>query len=197
MVLFGIPTFVTSPPFLPLPSSRTVSRQDGRSQSRLAPHPIADLSDRARRARPHALHPPPSATACTTGQLRENASSSAIVVVDHGSRRAAANDMLHQVARMVRHRSNGVPVYSAHMELATPSIADAFAAAVSKGASHILVVPFFLSPGRHVTTDIPKLAKEAASLYSGVTYDVRPPIGTHPAIADVILERAGTGTALP
>jgi sirohydrochlorin ferrochelatase len=117
----------------------------------------------------------------------------AIVVVDHGSRREAANDMLSDVALMVRQRSNGIPVFIAHMELATPSIADAFESAVAGGANHVIVVPFFLSPGRHVTSDIPKLTEHAATRHTGVTYDVRPPIGTHPAIADVIMERAGSG----
>lgn len=144
-----------------------------------------------RRARINRQSTSASTLSCIASQPIEGSISPAIVVVDHGSRRDAANEMLDDVADMVRRRSSGVPVYSAHMELAKPSIADAFAGAVSNGASHIIVVPFFLSPGRHVTTDIPELAKEAAKSYVGVTYDVRPPIGTHPAIAKVIMERAG------
>jgi sirohydrochlorin ferrochelatase len=121
----------------------------------------------------------------------------AIIVVDHGSRRAAANEMLNGVTDMVRHRAGGIPVFGAHMELSEPSISDAYVAAVAGGANHVIVVPFFLAPGRHVTTDIPRLCEAAADLFPGVTYDVRPPIGTHPSIADVIVERAGAGVPFP
>lgn len=115
----------------------------------------------------------------------------AIVLVDHGSRVAAANDMLFEIASAVHLRSKGVPVFPAHMELAEPTIADAVDAAIAKGATHILVVPFFLARGRHVTSDIPALVSAAAGRHAGITYDIREPIGTHPGIADVVIEKAG------
>lgn len=77
------------------------------------------------------------------------------------------------------------------MELAAPSIADGFAACVTDGATHVLVVPFFLGPGRHVTRDIPQLAAAAAEGHPGVTYEVRPHLGVHESMVDVILERSG------
>jgi sirohydrochlorin ferrochelatase len=115
----------------------------------------------------------------------------AVIVVDHGSKRMAANQMLEDISLMVKSRTQGIPVYAAHMELAQPSISDAFTSAVFHGANHVIIVPFFLAPGRHVTSDIPALVAAAAKGHEGVTYDVRAPIGTHPAIADVIMERAG------
>jgi sirohydrochlorin ferrochelatase len=115
----------------------------------------------------------------------------AIVVVDHGSKRDAANNNLNDVIAVIRARSNGVPIYGAHMELANPTIAEAYAAAVRGGANHVIIVPFFLAPGRHVTSDIPALVSDAAQSHPGVTFDVRSPIGTHPAIADLVMERAG------
>ena len=48
----------------------------------------------------------------------------AILLIDHGSRRHAANDMLHEVAALVESVAAGaVIVVPAHMELAEPSIA--------------------------------------------------------------------------
>lgn len=114
----------------------------------------------------------------------------ALIVVDHGSKRQAANDMLFEVADNIRSRTS-VPVFAAHMELAVPTINDAVDQCSLAGISHIIVVPFFLSLGRHVTTDIPQLTAEAVARYAGMSYEVRPPIGTHPAIIDVVLDRAG------
>lgn len=115
---------------------------------------------------------------------------SALLLVDHGSKRAAANEMLTEVAEMLRAKSD-IPVYTAHMEIVSPTIADGMQRCVEDGAMHVIVVPFFLSPGRHSTTDIPNLAAEAAAKNRNISYEVRPPIGTHPGIVDVILDRAG------
>lgn len=120
-----------------------------------------------------------------------NSANTAIIVVDHGSKRQAANDMIFRVADDVRRRSpSNLRVVAAHMELAAPSIGDAVAECARDGVTHVVVVPFFLSPGRHAMEDIPELTERAASEH-GVTFEVRPPIGTHPSIIDVVLDSAG------
>ncbi len=40
------------------------------------------------------------------------------------------------------------------MELASPSLEDAFSVCVSSGAEEIVVHPYFLAPGRHSKTDV-------------------------------------------
>lgn len=115
----------------------------------------------------------------------------AIIVVDHGSKRQAANDMIFKVAQDIQLRTPEVPIFAAHMELAEPTIADAVKQCAEQGFKHVIIVPFFLSPGRHATEDIPQLTREAVEQYPDLTYDVRPPIGTHPSIIDVVLDRAG------
>ena len=69
----------------------------------------------------------------------------ALVLVDHGSRLASANEMLEPLAAMVR-KIQPLPVYIAHMELAEPTIQQAFDAAVENGARFVFVFPYFLSP---------------------------------------------------
>ena len=51
------------------------------------------------------------------------------------------------------------------MELAEPSLAQAYEACVAQGAKSVVCHPFFLSPGRHATEDIPLMLAEAASKY--------------------------------
>jgi sirohydrochlorin ferrochelatase len=144
----------------------------------------------AQRGRPHRASISRQSVECCSATA-ESSICPAIVVVDHGSKREAANNNLNDVIAVIRARSNGVPIYGAHMELANPTIAEAYSAAVQGGANHVIVVPFFLAPGRHVTSDIPALVSDAAQSHPGVTFDVRSPIGTHPAIADLVMERSG------
>ena len=114
-----------------------------------------------------------------------------IILVDHGSRFGAANEMLLEVAALYRRVSGRKIVEPAHMELAAPSIEQAFDACVAQGAQVVVVHPYFLSPGRHSTTDIPRLVGEAATRHHGVTFHVTQPLGLSERIADVISERIG------
>ncbi len=75
------------------------------------------------------------------------------------------------------------------MELALPSIRDAFARCVARGAKSVIVFPYFLAPGRHWREDIPRLAAEAAAGFPGIPFLVTAPLGPHPAMATIIGER--------
>jgi len=87
-----------------------------------------------------------------------------IIIVDHGSRRDESNKMLEQVAELFGRRFSEKYdiVEPAHMELAEPSIATAYARCAGRGAGRIVVIPFFLGPGKHWTQDIPRLTADAA-----------------------------------
>jgi sirohydrochlorin ferrochelatase len=113
----------------------------------------------------------------------------AIVLVDHGSRRAEANAVLVRVAELVRERMPGCVVEVAHMTLAPPDLAGAIEACVAAGAAEIVVHPYFLAPGEHAMRDIPAIARAAADRHLGVSIRVSEPLGVHPALVDAILDR--------
>ncbi|CAM9402512.1 unnamed protein product [Ectocarpus sp. 4 AP-2014] len=100
-----------------------------------------------------------------------------VIVCDHGSRRENANTMLFEVAERYRSFSGFEIVEAAHMELAEPSIEEAFDRCVAAGAQKVVLHPFFLSPGRHVTSDIPALMVAAAKRHPGVGWVVSEPLG--------------------
>jgi hypothetical protein len=114
-----------------------------------------------------------------------------LVVVDHGSKRAAANEMLVEVGLMFKRVSGLGIVEPAHMELCEPTIEQAFDRCVEQGATVVVVHPYFLSPGRHSTTDIPALAGAAAARHPGVKFHVTQPLGLDEKIAAVMVERIG------
>lgn len=84
-----------------------------------------------------------------------------------------------------------VVVRYAHMELAEPDIRRGFTDCVEAGATEITVFPYMLSPGRHSTTDIPRMVAVAASAFPQVTFSVTPAFGVHEKLAELILDRAG------
>src|SRR5262245_41098582 len=112
-----------------------------------------------------------------------------VIVVDHGSRREESNEMLSDVVRSFGSASGMPIVEPAHMELAEPSIATAFARCVERGAKTVVVFPYFLLPGKHWHEDIPRLTAEAAARHPGVEFRVTSPFGHHPLLFNVIGQR--------
>jgi sirohydrochlorin ferrochelatase len=94
--------------------------------------------------------------------------------------------IISQVAQKYKKSSKFSIVEVAHMELSEPSIATAFDQCIEKGANRIICHPFFLSPGRHVTEDIPRLMSEAAERHPGATYDITDPLGMQEEILSLI-----------
>lgn len=116
----------------------------------------------------------------------------AILLIDHGSRRDEANHMLACMAALVqRMAGERIVVRHAHMELAEPDIAAGFAECVAAGACEVIAFPYMLSPGRHSTSDIPRLVAQAASTFPGVHFSVTPAFGVHEGLGELILHRAG------
>jgi sirohydrochlorin ferrochelatase len=114
-----------------------------------------------------------------------------IIIVDHGSRRQESNAMLEELARLFaeRFRARYGIVEAAHMEIAEPSIATAYARCVERGARRVVVCPFFLGPGKHWTGDIPRLTAEAAQKFPDTTYHVTPYMGIDDLILDLLDKR--------
>lgn len=118
-----------------------------------------------------------------------------VILVDHGSRRQESNQLLLEVVEHFAKASGLAIVEPAHMELAEPSIAAAFARCVERGAKTVVVFPYFLLPGKHWHDDIPRLAAEAAARHPGVRFRVTAPFGHHPLLFDVIGERIADSLA--
>ena len=115
-----------------------------------------------------------------------------IVIVDHGSTREESNRMLEEIAALFARRfaERYEIVEPAHMELAEPSIATAYARCVERGAQRVVVCPFFLGPGKHWTQDIPRLTAAAARQHPPTQYHVAPTLGIDDLILDLLEKRA-------
>ncbi len=102
--------------------------------------------------------------------------------------------MLHDMAELIQTMAGSdVVVRYAHMELSEPTVAAGFADCVEGGATDITVFPYMLSPGRHSTSDIPRMVAAVAHAYPNVSFSVTPAFGLHEKLAEVVLERAGIG----
>ncbi|MDO6459484.1 CbiX/SirB N-terminal domain-containing protein [Granulosicoccaceae sp. 1_MG-2023] len=103
----------------------------------------------------------------------------ALLLVAHGSRRAASNEEVQRLATAVEQQLDGACpiVTTAFLELADPLIPEAIDRCVARGASEIIVLPYFLAAGRHVAEDIPRIAEQAVAAHPGVRLTLAPHLG--------------------
>ncbi len=113
-----------------------------------------------------------------------------VILFGHGSRLATANDHLRALAARLRESGRFPICEAAFLELTTPAMADAVKSCVGQGAERVVIVPYFLAVGRHVTEDIPGLIEEARRTLGpgGDTFPIELTdiVGNHPAILEVI-----------
>jgi sirohydrochlorin ferrochelatase len=120
----------------------------------------------------------------------------AILLIDHGSRRAEANEMLYCMANLVQTMAGpDVIVRPSHMELTEPTVAQGFSSCVAAGATEVIAFPYMLSPGRHSIEHIPEMVAEAAQGHPGVAFSVTSAFGVHEKLAELILDRAKIAVA--
>jgi sirohydrochlorin ferrochelatase len=120
----------------------------------------------------------------------------AILLIDHGSRREAANEMMDCMANLVQAMAGpDVVVRFAHMELAEPSIAAGVRQCVEAGATELICFPYMLSPGKHSTGDIPRLVAAATTDFPDLAVSVTSAFGVHEKLAELILERSNVPVA--
>lgn len=117
--------------------------------------------------------------------------SSAILLIAHGSRRAAANADLVQLANSVRARCPDQIVEIAYLELTEPTIPQGAARCVERGATDVRMSPFFLSAGTHIAEDLTGFQAEFSTQFPGIHFQLCPPLGLHPLLVNALLERLG------
>jgi sirohydrochlorin ferrochelatase len=113
----------------------------------------------------------------------------AILLVAHGSRREASNDEVRQLAARLQTiaAQQSREVRAAFLELAEPSIPDGIQQCIDNGATEVVVLPYFLSAGRHVAADIPAEVKIKQDQHPDINISIAPYLGSAPAIDNVLM----------
>ena len=123
--------------------------------------------------------------------------STALLLIAHGSRNPDANADLVQVAEQVRRSGKYDLVETAFLELAAPTIAHAAQRCVEQGARRVVLLPYFLSAGVHVRDDLRHHCDELAARFPEVGFVLAEPLGPHPALVDIVLQRAAAARDQP
>jgi sirohydrochlorin ferrochelatase len=113
-----------------------------------------------------------------------------VIFFAHGSSVESANEAVREVARTAAAHGGFECYEAAFLECAQPDLGAAVDRLVERGATRVLVVPYFLTLGIHLQRDLPRMVREAAQHHPELPIDVTPPLDGHPALAGILVERA-------
>jgi sirohydrochlorin ferrochelatase len=116
-------------------------------------------------------------------------STTAVLLIAHGSRHAPANDDLHQLVARLAERGDYAIVEACFLELADPDIPAGGDRCVARGADRVLMVPYFLSAGVHLLRDLATARDELRNRHPGVEFRLGPALGPHALLERLVRER--------
>jgi sirohydrochlorin ferrochelatase len=119
----------------------------------------------------------------------------AVLLIAHGSRRAAANADLEQLAGDVSRQGGYAIVETAYLELAEPDIPAGVRRCIERGARRVLMLPYFLSAGVHVSSDLEEHRQSLAAEFPSAEFVLCPHLGLHPLMTQIVLDRLQGGRA--
>lgn len=112
------------------------------------------------------------------------------IVFAHGSRLEAANESVRTAATQMSQQGGFDRVEVAFLDCVPPDLVTCIGRLAQGGVQRVVVIPYFLMPGRHTAEDLPRLVANASRIYKQVKIDVTDTLDGHPALGAILLERA-------
>jgi sirohydrochlorin cobaltochelatase len=108
----------------------------------------------------------------------------------HGSPDPGANQPIEAIAGRVRASGRFAHVIVCFLELNEPSIPDAIDDMVTRGARHVIAMPYFLQLGGHVAEDLPAAIEAARQRHATTQIILAEHLAYDELLVRVIADRA-------
>ncbi len=114
----------------------------------------------------------------------------ALLIIAHGSRQKDANRFLETLSKELAAEAKDkfALVQCAFLQFNGPFADESIVDLISKGARQIVVFPFFLGAGSHVSVDIPNLVIEAQAKYPDILFETATFLGGVKGLKNLILD---------
>ncbi|EMN4666359.1 CbiX protein [Staphylococcus aureus] len=110
------------------------------------------------------------------------------IIVAHGMRRGRQNQALEAfISELVKddiHHYDIAFLESEHQDLET-----VMTTLIQNGVKHFKIVPLLIFSAMHYLKDIPNIIREMKQMYPDITVEVSKPLGTHPLMTEIIMQR--------
>jgi sirohydrochlorin ferrochelatase len=124
----------------------------------------------------------PPDPASTTGRT-------AVLLIAHGSRHESANADLRELAARLAVSGDYPIIEASFLELAEPDLFTGGQRCVARGATRVLMIPYFLSAGVHLRRDLTAARDELSRRHPDVDFRLGSPLGPHPLLDALVTTR--------
>ncbi len=116
----------------------------------------------------------------------------ALIIVAHGSRKNSSNEEIKALGEKVKYLQDKhyTLIMTSFLEFATPSLEESILSCIDKGASEIVILPYFLASGNHVTRDIPEVVQKIQRSYPQVKMTLKEHLGSAPGMVSLLSDMA-------
>ncbi|MEK7375581.1 MAG: CbiX/SirB N-terminal domain-containing protein [Candidatus Margulisiibacteriota bacterium] len=120
-------------------------------------------------------------------RIRSSKNSKAgIILLGHGSRLKKANADLNKTVLAVRKKTGMDAIVPAYLQLCQPDLEKSIKDLIANGHRTVIIVPFFLFNGNHVTRDIPHIIAKEKEKYPKVNFLYTKNLGEDTRISDIV-----------
>ncbi len=122
-----------------------------------------------------------------------------IILVGHGSPKKDANqmDLVGVMLHGLLHPGcENACVSTAYLQFQSPELPGVLEEAVREGATRVIVHPYFLASGMHVTKDIPAIIDDARNAHPDVEFHYTEPLGISEKLVQVVRDRIESACGL-
>ena len=112
----------------------------------------------------------------------------AVIILGHGSMSKNADTAIRAVVDDMKRSGEFTVVEHAFLQYVPPTPLEVIERCVVQNVDRVVIVPFFLQAGAHVTRDIPELIEKARKQHRNIEIMVTDYVGAHPLMAKVVEE---------
>jgi sirohydrochlorin ferrochelatase len=121
----------------------------------------------------------------------------AVILLGHGSRVPEAGRDMERIAEEMRRRSNEAVVEICYMSQLGPHFPEAFGKCMQRGATEVIVIPYFLHLGQHMRADIPAILQEEAQKFPNVRVVLGKNLGFDLTLVNLVEKRVRESLDFP
>lgn len=112
-----------------------------------------------------------------------------VILLGHGSRVEKAGGDMERVAAILKDRHGFPMVEYCFMSRLPPHFPETLAGLVGRGASWVLVIPYFLHTGLHIRLDIPEMMQQEAAKHPGLRLQLGGNLGYDDILVELVRKR--------
>lgn len=111
-----------------------------------------------------------------------------IIILGHGSRLPKANALIPKAIKKLKMSLGVNKIYPAYLQLAAPDVSEVIKKLARRKCAKIVIVPFFLFVGNHVSRDIPEILKREKERFPNIKFIYAKNLGQDARVVDIVTD---------